>query len=215
VRQRCPASWVGLTTSRRHAQIDIKNRKTFLKKTKVELTLKQLFIGATVTVFSRLLKIIDYGDEFTRSQIAPQSERWARGGSTMLPCTMQPCVCAHAPCYAASTPEHVPWVSRVRSTLAMIKPDAYAHLGKILNAVSDARLRVNKLRVSQITRAQAEAFYAVHAGKPFFEKLVDFMSSGRIAAMELVGEGAIARVRRGVGEKTGSRGTRQATRTGL
>ncbi|KAG1680831.1 hypothetical protein FOA52_008164 [Chlamydomonas sp. UWO 241] len=154
--------------------VDIKNRKTFLKKTRiVELKLQQLFVGATVTIYSRLLKITDYGDEFTRSQIAPQSE----------------------------------------STLAMVKPDAYAHLGKILNAVSDSRLRVNKLRVCELTRAQAEAFYAVHAGKPFFDKLVDFMSSGRVAAMELVGQDAIARWRALIGPTDSNRARAEAPNT--
>jgi nucleoside-diphosphate kinase len=48
------------------------------------------------------------------------------------------------------------------------------------------------MRMCALSRAEAEEFYGVHAGKPFFERLVDFMSSGRIVAMELVAEDAIA-----------------------
>lgn len=57
----------------------------------------------------------------------------------------------------------------------------------------------SNLRVCQLSRQEAEQFYAVHRGKPFFEKLTAFMSSGRIAAIELVGPGAVPKWRELIG----------------
>ncbi|PNH12910.1 Nucleoside diphosphate kinase 7 [Tetrabaena socialis] len=77
--------------------VDIKNRRQFLKRTKYEeLKPALLYLGSTVTVFGRQLKITEYGDEFTQGKWESQSER----------------------------------------TLAMIKPDAYKNMGKIINAIS-------------------------------------------------------------------------------
>lgn len=57
----------------------------------------------------------------------------------------------------------------------------------------------SNLRVCQLSRQEAEQFYAVHRGKPFFDKLTAFMSSGRIAAIELVGPGAVLKWRELIG----------------
>jgi nucleoside-diphosphate kinase len=65
-------------------------------------------------------------------------------------------------------------------TLAIIKPDAVAagHTGKILDAIQDAGFTIRAFRLVQLTRAEAEGFYAVHRGRPFFDELTAFMSSG-------------------------------------
>lgn len=57
----------------------------------------------------------------------------------------------------------------------------------------------SNLRVCKLSKQEAEAFYGVHRGKPFFDKLTTFISSGRIAAIELVGPGAIAQWRELIG----------------
>jgi nucleoside diphosphate kinase len=62
----------------------------------------------------------------------------------------------------------------------------------------------------QLSRAQAEEFYGVHRGKPFFEKLVGFMSSGRIAALELVAPGAVGKWRELIGPTDSNRARAEA-----
>ena len=74
-------------------------------------------------------------------------------------------------------------------TLAMVKPDALKNFGAILGAVEAAGFTVGRLRMCQLTPAIAQGFYAVHADRPFFGPLTEFMSSGRIVAMELVAPG--------------------------
>ena len=84
-------------------------------------------------------------------------------------------------------------------TCAMIKPDAFLNSGKILNAIIRSDLRINQMRMCQLSKDEAQMFYAVHKGKPFYEKLCTFMSSGPIVAMEIVGEDAIAKWRQLIG----------------
>ncbi|PNW75835.1 hypothetical protein CHLRE_12g558700v5 [Chlamydomonas reinhardtii] len=140
--------------------VDIKNRRHFLKRTKYEeLKPSLLFLGSVVTVFSRQLKLTEYGDEFTRNRMESQSER----------------------------------------TLAMIKPDAYKNMGKIINAICQSGFLISKLRIGKLSKEEAGEFYAVHAGKPFVDRLTDFMSSGRVVAMELVAPGAIRKWRELIG----------------
>jgi nucleoside diphosphate kinase len=126
----------------------------------------------------------------------------------------------------------------------MVKPDAFKHLGKIINAISQSGFRIkyvsqlnsfsimsrvthiccrilalisqhyqiliclpslwyptacSNLRVCQLKKEEAESFYAVHRGQPFFDKLTTFMSSGRIAAIELVAPSAISKWRELIG----------------
>lgn len=83
-------------------------------------------------------------------------------------------------------------------TLSIIKPDAMArHLeDEINNKIQAAGLKiVASKRIEQPTRAQFEAFYAEHKGKPFYEDLLTFMTSGPIVVQVLEGEDAIARYR--------------------
>ena len=89
----------------------------------------------------------------------------------------------------------------IERTLLMIKPDAVERglIGEILGRVEAAGLRVARLKLVALEPAEARRFYRVHAGKPFLDGLVEYMSSGPVAAVVLEGEGAIARLRATVG----------------
>lgn len=82
-------------------------------------------------------------------------------------------------------------------TLSIIKPDAVAKnvIGKIYSRFETNGLKVIAARMLQLSRAEAEGFYAVHQGRPFFEDLVKFMVSGPVMVQVLEGEGAIAKNR--------------------
>lgn len=82
-------------------------------------------------------------------------------------------------------------------TLSIIKPDAVAKnvIGAIYSRFEQAGLRVVAARMVHLSRAQAEAFYAVHRGRPFFKDLVDFMTTGPVMIQVLNGENAVARHR--------------------
>jgi nucleoside-diphosphate kinase len=83
----------------------------------------------------------------------------------------------------------------------MIKPCAVRnrHIGAILKMISEKGFRIKAMKMTQMTRANAEAFYGIHAGKPFFDELVAFMSSGPIVAAILEKENAIADYRELIG----------------
>ncbi len=78
-------------------------------------------------------------------------------------------------------------------TLSIIKPDAVAKnvIGQIVARFEQAGLKVIAARMQQLSRADAERFYAVHKARPFFKDLVDFMVSGPVFVQVLEGEGAI------------------------
>lgn len=86
-------------------------------------------------------------------------------------------------------------------TLGIIKPDGVAsgHLGAILAHLEREGYRIRAARLVRLTRAQAEAFYEVHRGRPFYEELVAFMSSGPCFPMALEREGAVAAFRATIG----------------
>ena len=81
----------------------------------------------------------------------------------------------------------------IERTLSIIKPDAVAKnvIGKIVARFEEAGLKVIAARLQQLSRADAERFYAVHAARPFFKDLVDFMISGPVFVQALEGENAI------------------------
>jgi nucleoside-diphosphate kinase len=75
----------------------------------------------------------------------------------------------------------------------MIKPDAVAngHIGNILAMINNAGFKIVSLKLTQLTVTDAQAFYAVHAARPFYGELVEFMSSGPIVAAILEKENAV------------------------
>lgn len=83
----------------------------------------------------------------------------------------------------------------------MIKPDAMAdgHMGKILAHIQAAGFRFKALKMTRLSQAQAEAFYAVHAARPFYGELVAFMSSGPVLAAVLEKDQAVADFRTLIG----------------
>lgn len=85
----------------------------------------------------------------------------------------------------------------VERTLSIIKPDAVAKnvIGQILARFESAGLKIVAARMMQLSKAEAEAFYAVHKERPFFKDLVAFMVSGPVMVQVLEGENAILRNR--------------------
>lgn len=85
----------------------------------------------------------------------------------------------------------------IERTLSIIKPDAVAKnvIGQILARFEAAGLKIAASRLVQLSRAEAEQFYAVHAARPFFKDLVDFMISGPVHVQVLEGENAILKNR--------------------
>jgi len=85
----------------------------------------------------------------------------------------------------------------IERTFSIIKPDATARniTGAVNAIIEKAGLRVVAQKRIQMTRAQAETFYAVHRARPFFGELVDFMVSGPVVVQVLEGDNAIAKYR--------------------
>jgi nucleoside-diphosphate kinase len=86
-------------------------------------------------------------------------------------------------------------------TFSIIKPDAVrkGYTGAILADLSSAGFKIVSFRKQHISKAQAEGFYAVHEGKPFFDGLTTFMSSGPLVLLALEKENAIADLRKLMG----------------
>ena len=89
----------------------------------------------------------------------------------------------------------------VERTFSMIKPDATRRnlTGRIVARLEEAGLRVIAQKRVWMSRKQAEGFYAVHRGRPFFDELCDFMSSSPTVVQVLEGENAVARNREVMG----------------
>ena len=85
----------------------------------------------------------------------------------------------------------------IERTLSIIKPDAVAKnvIGQIYARFEAAGLKVVAAKMAHLSRREAEAFYAVHAARPFFKDLVDFMISGPVMIQALEGENAIVKHR--------------------
>ena len=82
-------------------------------------------------------------------------------------------------------------------TFSIVKPDAVAagQAGAVLSRLEKAGFRIVALRMRSLSRAEAEGFYHVHRGRPFFSSLCAFMSSGPCVTMVLERENAIAHLR--------------------
>ena len=147
----------------------------FLKRHKVEdVRLRDLFVGASVNILARQFHITGFADEFTRRKLGSKQEK----------------------------------------TFAMIKPDAISQLGNIIAAIESSDLTVAAVKMTRFARTDAERkcrhqcsmsdrqethnlleFYAEHRGKPFYDNLVSFMTSGPVLGLELIGQDAIAQWR--------------------
>jgi nucleoside-diphosphate kinase len=140
--------------------VDLKTKKLFLKRCEYpSIVLKDLYIGAIVTVHSRQLKVVDYADVYTRKAFESSKEK----------------------------------------TFAMIKPDCYPHIGKIIDIIEHSGFVIGNIKMAKMTLADAEEFYAEHKGKPFYTGLTNFICSDFVVGMELVAEGAIAKWRKLIG----------------
>jgi len=86
-------------------------------------------------------------------------------------------------------------------TFTMIKPDAVekGYIGAILEKINAAGFRIVAMEMTRLSKADAEAFYAVHAERPFYGELVDYMSSGPIVAAILEKDNAVADFRTLIG----------------
>lgn len=89
----------------------------------------------------------------------------------------------------------------MQRTLAILKPDSVAagNAGNILAHLEREGFRILGLRMLRLSRAQAEAFYAVHRERPFYGELVDFMTGGPVVPVALERENAVAHLRRAMG----------------
>ncbi|SIN71224.1 nucleoside-diphosphate kinase [Halodesulfovibrio marinisediminis] len=85
----------------------------------------------------------------------------------------------------------------IQKTFSIIKPDATARNleGKILARIQDAGLNVVAMKKIRMTKEQAEGFYYVHKERPFFQSLIEFMTSGPVVCSVLEGENAIENYR--------------------
>ncbi len=82
-------------------------------------------------------------------------------------------------------------------TLSIIKPDGVSKniIGSVIKVFEDAGFRIAAMKMKMLTRSDAEGFYYVHKERPFFDELVEFMTSGPVVIMVLEGEDAIKRNR--------------------
>jgi len=94
-------------------------------------------------------------------------------------------------------------------TLAIIKPDAIGngYAGKIIDRIISAGFKIKAARLMQLTKKQAEGFYAVHKKRPFYFDLVDFMTSGPCMPMALEKENAVMEFRKLIGATNPSEAT--------
>ncbi len=100
----------------------------------------------------------------------------------------------------------------MEKTFLMIKPDAVKRnlIGEIIKRIEDAGFKIVDLKMAKFSLAEARKFYQVHKGKPFFEKLVKFISSGKVIGILLTRRNAVKKLRELVGAtdpKEAKRGT--------
>lgn len=81
----------------------------------------------------------------------------------------------------------------------MIKPDCYLSIGKIVNMIEEDGFTISNIKMTRFTAEQAQEFYAEHKGKPFYNSLVEFISSDLVVGLELVANDSVAKWRRLLG----------------
>ena len=86
-------------------------------------------------------------------------------------------------------------------TLSIIKPDGVARnlIGEVLGRIEAADIKIVAMKMIKMTKSQAKGFYEVHKGKPFYESVTDFMSSGPSVVMVLEGSDVIKKYRKLMG----------------
>lgn len=82
----------------------------------------------------------------------------------------------------------------MEKTLSIIKPDGVSRglIGEVIRRLESNNLKITAMKMIQMTKEQAQGFYAVHRERPFFDSLTDFMTSGPVVVMILEGKNAIA-----------------------
>lgn len=84
-------------------------------------------------------------------------------------------------------------------TFAMIKPDAYKNIGKIIDAIYVNGFKISKLKMSRFTQQSSSEFYGEHKEKAFFPNLQNFITSDVVVGMELIADSAIDKWRQFIG----------------
>ena len=82
-------------------------------------------------------------------------------------------------------------------SLGIIKPDAVERslIGSIIKIIEDNNIKINQMKMIQLTSAMAEEFYFIHKDKPFYEKLISYITSGPVFLMVLEGKDVVKRYR--------------------
>ena len=82
-------------------------------------------------------------------------------------------------------------------SLGIIKPDAVERnlIGSIIKIIEDNNIKINQMKMLELTSSMAEEFYNIHKGKPFYEKLISYMTSGPVVLMVLEGNDVVRRYR--------------------
>lgn len=85
----------------------------------------------------------------------------------------------------------------IEKTYIMIKPDGVKnkHIGEIINRFERAGLSLERIELGMVSQKQAQANYAEHEGKPFYQGLISYITSGTVVKMVISGEGAVAKCR--------------------
>ena len=98
---------------------------------------------------------------------------------------------------SAQSPSEQEITTEIQQTLAIVKPEAVAanHLGDIITRIEAVGLRIVGAKMTHLSEQQAQEFYSEHREKPFFDDLVQYMTSGPVVAMTLEGPDAIIKYR--------------------
>jgi len=132
---------------------DTKNNRSFLKRSEyAEVSLADMYLGSTLTILARQLKIVEYADDYTRKALENMKGR----------------------------------------TLAMIKPDAYNNVGRILAAITQSGLVVARLKMVRMDAESASAFTNLQEGEGAGGEHTQLLLSDVVVVMELIGKDAVS-----------------------